>query len=261
MEYYWIYIILFAIAIIGFLLKDSDFKFKNSSKYIKPLSVSISKVLDTNFHFYSTLTTLEKERFIFRVKRFIVNKRFEGRQDLEVTDEMKILIAASAVQLTFGFPPIILKYFKRILIYPSKYISPMTKSEHVGEVNQRGIIVLSWEYFKKGIDRPHDGLNLGLHELAHALKLENAINNSEYGFLSTLLLGKLHKLAIKEMRRIRQGENTFIRKYASSNQDEFFAVSVEYFFERPRAFKAQVPELYKTLTQLLRQDPAKRSNY
>jgi Mlc titration factor MtfA (ptsG expression regulator) len=134
----------------------------------------------------------------------------------------------------------------------------MTKTNNIGEVNQRGIIVLSWDYFLKGISQPYDGRNVGLHEMSHALKLENAIKNSEYGFLSSLLLGKLHHQAIREMKKIRQGQNTFIRKYAATNQEEFFAVCVEYFFEQPRMFQLQIPELYKVFTQLLRQDPAKR---
>ena len=255
---YWLYIFIVLLTIFLMLFQDSDFKIKKVPKYFKPFSVDINTTLSEQFSYFNYLNPIEKERFIFRVKRFIINKNFESRGSLKVTDEMKILIAASAIQLTFGFPPIILKFFSKIIIYPSKYYSPMTKTKNVGEVNQRGIIVLSWEYFKKGLERPHDGLNLGLHEMSHALKLENAINNGEYGFLSNLLLGKLHRVAIKEIKRIRLGKNTFIRRYAASNQEEFFAVSVEYFFEKPHDFQREVPELYKILTQLLRQNPAKR---
>jgi Mlc titration factor MtfA (ptsG expression regulator) len=257
MGQYLMYVLLTLLVLFLLLFRDSDFKLKRATKYFKPLSVSINSILSTKFTYYKQLNSFEKERFIFRVKRFIVNKDFESRGELIVTDEMKILIAATAIQLTFGFPPIILKFFTKIIIYPTKYYSPMTKTKNIGEVNQRGIIVLSWDYFMKGLERPHDGLNVGLHEMSHALKLENAINNGEYGFLSSLFLGKLHKEAIKEMRRIRQGQNTFIRKYAATNQEEFFAVCIEYFFEKPKEFKYEIPILYQVLTQLLRQDPAK----
>jgi Mlc titration factor MtfA (ptsG expression regulator) len=94
--------------------------------------------------------------------------------------------------------------------------------------------------------------------MSHALKLENAIKNGEYGFMSTLLLGRLHKISLIQMRKIRKGEETFIRKYAASNHEEFFAVSIEYFFERPTDLKKTIPTLYDILHKLLRQDPAKR---
>ena len=47
----------------------------------------------------------------------------------------------------------------------------------------------------------------------------------------------------------------FLRKYALTNKEEFFAVAVENFFERPAAFKTALPELYSILAKLLKQDP------
>jgi MtfA peptidase len=47
-----------------------------------------------------------------------------------------------------------------------------------------------------------------------------------------------------------------LRAYAGTNQPEFFAVAVEYFFELPREFKQDLPELYAVLSAMLRQDPA-----
>ena len=40
----------------------------------------------------------------------------------------------------------------------------------------------------------------------------------------------------------------------SANLEEFFAVSVESFFERPVAFKKNMPELYACMCNLLNQD-------
>ena len=258
MGQYLIYIPLLLVALFLFFFIGSDFKLTRTVKYLKPLTVNINNVLTKKFSYYSLLTSTEKERFIFRVKKFIVNKNWESRGTLIITDEMKVLIAATAIQLTFGLPPIILKYFSKIIIYPTKYYSPITKTNNIGEVNQRGIIVLSWDHFLKGIDRPHDGLNVGLHEMSHALKLENVINNGEYGFLPTFLLGQLHRQGIIEMKKIRQGQNTFIRKYAATNQEEFFAVCVEFFFEKPKTLQLEAPHLYRLLSQLLKQDPVKR---
>lgn len=45
--------------------------------------------------------------------------------------------------------------------------------------------------------------------------------------------------------------------YAFTNEQEFFAVATEYFFEAPRQLASRHPKLYEMLRQTFRQDPAK----
>jgi len=42
--------------------------------------------------------------------------------------------------------------------------------------------------------------------------------------------------------------------YAATNYQEFWAVCVENFFERPSSLKIQLPELYAAICKLLNQD-------
>ena len=108
---------------------------------------------------------------------------------------------------------------------------------------------------KKGEADAFDGRNLGLHEMAHALWLENRIYNAETDFLEPTILARWKELARIEADRINNDKPTFFRKYAGRDQAEFFAVAVEYFFEKPGAFKQELPELYSALAGLLKQDP------
>ena len=85
--------------------------------------------------------------------------------------EMKTLIAASAIQITFGLPSVYFKRFYQILIYRDDYYSTITHHHHKGEVNTRGFIVLSWKNPVMGYINNTDGRNLKLHEMAHALRL------------------------------------------------------------------------------------------
>ena len=62
-------------------------------------------------------------------------------------------------------------------------------------------------------------------------------------------------LAEEEMALLRANENHFFRKYAFENMEEFFAVAVENFFERPKQFSEQLPHFYQVLTSLFYQDP------
>jgi Mlc titration factor MtfA (ptsG expression regulator) len=168
---------------------------------------------------------------------------------------MKVLISAAAIQLTFGFPKVNLSHFRNILVYPDSYYSTINLQHHKGEVNPRlKAIVLSWKYFVEGY-LELDGRNLGLHEMSHALRLENKIVNEEYDFLDSNLLTEWEKQAKQTMKEIQEGSEDFFREYGATNNEEFFAVAVENFFERPVLFSEKHPLTYRTLCRLLRQDP------
>lgn len=210
------------------------------------------KILNRHFDFYKSLPPVSKQIFEHRVGRFIQLTDFIPRQMSQITEEMKVLISASAVQITFGFDDVLLDHFSKIIVYPDQFFSSSDQRSHRGEVNPGlGIIVLSWRHFAEGYAQK-EGRNLGLHEMAHALYLENFITNQEYGFMKEVDLEEWDALAKQEMTN---GNFSIFREYGSTNPHEFFAVAVENFFERPEAFKSYNPHLYKALCQLLKQDP------
>lgn len=219
------------------------------------LSAKHKAFLAKNFEFYQKLPPKSKQIFERRVALFIGSKKFIPRQMDRVTWEMKVLIAAAAIQLTFGFPKVNLSWFRYILVYPDTFFSQANQQHHKGEVNPKAkTIVLSWKYFVEGY-LESDGRNLGLHEMAHALRLENRIMNEEYNFLDHEILDEWEQRAKHTMQEIKNGAENFFRKYGSVNNEEFFAVAVENFFERPIEFKELHPLTYQTLCRLLRQDP------
>lgn len=223
-----------------------------------PLYRSRKKILTQHFPYYRKLSPESKRKFEQRVQAFIMAKTFYGR-NLQINETMRVLIAACAVQLTFGLPKVKLKHFNRIILYPNDYYSTINRTYHKGEINPKlKAIVLSWNHFIEGYIDRHDGINLGLHEMAHALHLENIIQNGEYDFLDSQALAKWNQLAPEEMTRVQEDENHLFRTYASVNEHEFFAIAVENFFERSSQFKDRLPQLYQLLTLILQQNPADR---
>ena len=145
-----------------------------------------------------------------------------------------------------------------ILIYPHNYKSTITKQIHEGEVNPRGIIVLSWEAFKFGFADDTDGRNMALHEMAHALMLENFIHNGESNFINTKLITSLKHEAILEIEKIKNPNiHSIFRKYASTNFQEFFAVATEMFFEQAQLLYDYNSKVYSLMSSILNQDPLK----
>ncbi len=227
---------------------------------IKPKSKTKNQDLASyfkgHFQYYDNLNENDKIKFLRRVTSFIENKNFSGRGGIIVTDQMKALFAGTAIQLTFGLDNFTFDYFEQIIIYPDVYFSPITGRKHKGETNPHGAIVVSWNHFLKGYHIPDDKLNLGLHEMAHALELENRLGQiDDEEFASRY--EKFKRLSDKEFERLQNNEDSFLRSYAGTNREEFFAVCVEHFFEAGEEFKKQLPEVYEGMRELLGQDTFK----
>lgn len=169
---------------------------------------------------------------------------------------MKAIICCGASQLVFGLPRESLTYFEKIIVYPDYYNSKYTHKRHKGEVNPGlRVIVFSWRGVIEGLDRPDDGLNLLLHEFAHALWLEHKLMHHQYRVLNEDVIEEFERLAAAEMGELHTNEQHFFRRYAFESIEEFFAVAVENFFERSEIFIRDLPYLYIVLTKILKQDP------
>jgi Mlc titration factor MtfA (ptsG expression regulator) len=255
------YLILGAVFVyFRIMLSESAFLKRNLKRYLflRNLEKKYKPFLSQYFSFYNSLSNKNKLVFERRVQKFIDIKKYIPRGGIkEITPEMKAMIAGCAVQLTFGYPSVYFRHFWRILIYPDNYYSTITKKYHKGEVNQRGLIVISWKSFKDGFVYPSDGINLGLHEMAHALRLLNIVENEEYNFYDREIMKAFDREAANETIKIinsAEGISLF-RNYGITNKDEFFSVAVECFFERPGEFKNYNPELYSILAKILKIDP------
>lgn len=222
----------------------------------KPLSRTQRALLAKYGLHYQRSRPAQKPTYERIVSVFVNDKEWVGA-GIEVSEEMKVMIGACAAQLLHGFDDVELKHFDRIVVYPDSYRSHRSGRVHQGEVRPKvGMIILSWHDFLQGYTHSGDAHNVGLHEMAHAIWFENNIINGEDHFLHPPFFQKWRELATAEIERINAGERGFFRDYAGVNEAEFFAVAVEYFFERPLEFRDAQPELYAHLCGLLKQDPA-----
>ena len=224
-------------------------------RYLRPLSSQLKPI---NVY-YKKLTPEERKRFEWRVFYFIDSTDIEFRHfsatQLVNFNAARYLIASIATQMSLFLTEDCFDAFHKVIIYPDNYYSPITKQYHKGETNPAaGYIVLSWNNLQTGFADKSDGVNLLMHELAHALWLENEL--FDYEIFDADALDQYKKIAKTVGEEMMDNENHFLRKYALTNKEEFFAVAVENFFERPNKFKAALPELYSILAVLMKQDPA-----
>lgn len=214
--------------------------------YLSPKKLpDANRSLLMRFSFYRRLPEKKKAYFEHRVYQFIARYEFFGKQELAITDEMRIMIAASYVKLTFGFRVYLFDVFDKIVLYPSAYHSTIYNTLHHGEFNPRvKAIVFSWEHFQKGYETDNDNLNLGIHEFAHALHYYGLMKRDNGAALFAHKYERILKEIEHPANRKKLIETDYFRQYAYTNNFEFVAVLLEHFFETPQIFKRQFPVLY-----------------
>jgi len=215
------------------------------------------RFLNHKYIFYTTLSWSVKMKFLRLARDQYEHFEFVTRERLKLTRAMKAIISCAAAQLLLYLPSKGLSYYKRILVYPDYYDSQITRKRHKGEVNPAmKIIVFSWRGIAEGLKHQDDGVNLLLHEFAHALWLEQKFV-PQYDVFDPKIVEEFEQYATNEMANLAANEQHFFRPYAFDNMEEFFAVAVENFFERPASFQQAQPELYLILVRLFKQDPVK----
>lgn len=204
--------------------------------------------------YYRNLLPAQQQFFIRRTVVFMTTKQFEY-VEIVPEERMPLLISATAIQLTFGLENYLMEHFEKIYVLHHDYHYGFNSIPFQGHVTHDGIY-LSWSNFLKGYDNYQDGDNVGLHEMAHALAYVN-FNVSEGrdgGFHDRFVhFSETGRAVFKNMQSDQSGG--FLGRYAATRYEEFWAVCVENFFERPTSFKIQLPELYVAMCLLLNQDP------
>jgi MtfA peptidase len=194
-----------------------------------------------------------QERWLLRAYLFHKSKKFHY-VGIEQKEEMPVLVSAVAAQLTLGLEKYSLNFFKDIHVLEHDYHYGYYSLPFMGHVDSSGIY-LSWDNFLKGIHRADQNSNVGLHEMAHALTYVNFITKTEEDNHFKAEFHNYSKVARPIFQEMQRGRKTLLGDYAATNYHEFWAVSVEAFFENPFRFKYELPELYVAMVQLLKQDP------
>jgi hypothetical protein len=211
----------------------------------------------SNFSYYKKLSPKGQDRFISRLITFMLNKEFSGGKGLLVTEEMKVLVSAAAVQLTFGLKKYKLESLQEIILLPDIFQLHKRSPEYKGATKGHKMY-LSWKSFKEGYGNTTDSLNLGLHEMTHALKLTLILNEGfDQHFANRI--GYWERMAGEFLAK-RQAGPGFLRDYYKAGPEEFFAVCTEAFFENPSQFRKELPEIYQLMVFLLNQDPTAADN-
>jgi hypothetical protein len=173
---------------------------------------------------------------------------------MEKSDDSATLISASAVQVTFGLKNYLLSHFENIYVLADAYRMENDEELYVGHVAPEGIY-LSWKHFLFGYMKQNDNVNVAVHEMAHALLYNNFF--APYGIDTHFRMNYEHFSTTTGpiLAKVITNRHSYLRSYAFSNLHEFWAVSVEAFFDNPHGLRQNMPDLYMSLCRVLNQDP------
>lgn len=255
MEIFFIFMVVFGVIVLQGPVSKAYNRFyvKRQYKLFLAQETFYHSIIAPHLKYYNRLNLEEQRKFLFRTYLFRKAKRFHY---IEVSEsaEMPILISATAVQLTFGLDKYMLNYFKDIFVLKDDYHYGFYSRPFQGHVDHSGIY-LSWDNFMKGIKGLSPNCNVGLHEMGHALAYVNFITQTEEDKHFKKEFKSFSKVARPIFESMQKGSKNILGDYAGTNYHEFWAVSVEVFFENPLRLKHDLPALYNAISMLLRQDP------
>ncbi|HLF44911.1 MAG TPA: zinc-dependent peptidase [Chitinophagaceae bacterium] len=212
-----------------------------------------SFIISGRINYFNELHPALKQKYISRVHNYINGKEFHYI-GLEQNEEIPILVSAAAVQVTLGLKNYRMQHFKNIYVLADAYRMDNDEELYIGHVVPDGIYI-SWKHFLYGYSDKSDNINVAIHEMSHALVFNNFF--AQYGADKHFRLNyeKFSTTTGPILADVITSRKSYLRSYAFSNIHEFWAVSVEAFFENPDGLKENMPDLYDALCRVLNQDP------
>jgi Mlc titration factor MtfA (ptsG expression regulator) len=240
-----------------------------------------------HYLFMQPLGPEEKRRLRLIASDLLTRKQIIGAAGLEVTETMRIQIAAQACILVLELGIEQFEGWTDIIVYPGQFVPERevmdeagvihtTREVLAGEAWLEGPVILSYEDVVRAGDplAAVAGHNVVIHEFAHKLDMRNGGANGfpplPKGMNASIWRQVFMAAYLDFCRRTDEAERLARRDrgaaldalpidpYASENPAEFFAVISEAFFEIPQNVQKTYPEVYRQLALFYRQDPLQR---
>ena len=218
-------------------------------------------VLQRDVVFFRVLEPEAQKQFRRQVQVFLGEKQITGIR-VEVGVTTRVLVAASAIIPIFGFPDWEWDQINEVLVYPTRFDGDFQFGDKqgqnilgmVGTGSLNRLMILSKPDLINGFRNTTDKRNVSVHEFAHLVdKTDGVIDGVPRVRLDRQAVGPWIDLVRRKMAEIEAGKSD-IDRYALTNEAEFFAVTSEYFFERPGLMQRRHPLLYGALERVFNQD-------
>ncbi len=218
--------------------------------------------------FMKSLPAREEEKLKNLVILFLAEKQFAGVGGIEVSDAMRVSIAAQACLPILELGLDWYSGWTGVVLYPGDFrvrrseldengVLHEWEDELAGEAMPGGPVVLSWD---AAANDPV--INVVIHEFAHKLDMlsgePNGVPPLHAGMSRRAWLAALNEAFEGFCDALERGRDTWLDPYAGEHPSEFFAVISEAFFQQPKETQRRYPDFYDQLRLFYKQDPASR---
>jgi MtfA peptidase len=209
-----------------------------------------------------------REKLKSLVLLFLAEKEFSGAHGLEVSDAMRVSIAAQACLPILELGLDWYSGWSGIVVYPGDFrVQRSEIDEHgvvhewddelAGEAMPGGPVVLSWD---AAANDP--AMNVVIHEFAHKLDMLSGETNGRpplHAGMDRRAWAAVFEEAYEGFcDALERNQDTWLDPYAAEHPGEFFAVISEAFFCDAAETRRRYPGVYDQLVKFYRQDPAAR---
>ena len=222
-----------------------------------PFPTRWRELLFERYDHFDRLPPELRSRFEDDLRIFLAEARITG-VEIEATEELRVLVAASAVTVSLGWPDYEWDQLGEVLLYPQSFdrdYAFASDSDTVGEAAGLGTVILSAPALRESFEDPDDGYHVGIHEFVHLLDVEQTHLDGIPAGLTPTRSREWLTVMEKEMERLRRGKSV-LDPYGADEPEEFLGVACEAFFEIPLLLRRRHREVYTILAEYFRQDPA-----
>ena len=221
-----------------------------------PFPKTWKRVLQDRCRHYQRLPAPHQKRFTQQLQVFLSERKVTG-VGIRVKDETRVLVAASAVSLSVGWPDYTWDQLGEVLLYPNSFDRDYNfgGNDFSGQAHPWGIVIMSVPALEQSFEDTSHAYHVGFHEFAHLLDLTKTRFDGVPSGLNDDATRRWLSIVEDEERRLRRGHSE-LDPYALSGPVEFFPTAVEAFFQIPVKLAESHAELYEFLSSYFAQDPA-----
>lgn len=215
-------------------------------RYPPKLPEPMVRMLLATMPYFQKLPSEQKTKFCTRMAMYMEanEMRKQGPDADPMPEDVKAVVAASVVQLTFGMEDYLLNKFEHIIVYPHPFPSPQYKVWHACEnYLEDGCILFSAEQLMAGFAAPQKYFHIGLYEYTKVMKIcHPGLRFPDWG-----------NDAWDKLFAISRFPKDAIEKWVGLPDLDVDAVAVAHYFVFPQKFKEIMPQEYEALADLLGQ--------
>lgn len=261
-----VYIIFFYVIFLsGFYYHEKvNAFFSNLKQHISKLFISSIRLTETQIRFenllistnsfFNQLSLTGKKKFLFRLSRFLKNKKFGERNGVEFTEELKFFVSVTVIQLTFKYSKYKFSSINKILLFPDLQDLRSAKAYIKGKDTNKGTIKLSY----KNLVNPSIIGFVNIAEIVRAFELDYHLGRNFNILFRDYFDQWINKQKLEILFNKVGGINTF-RRYNNTVILEFFSKCTELFFNEPYNFQDEHPTIFFHLCVIYNMDTANRN--